>query len=171
MTEADRFAGQNWLITPLSGTGANRKFLVILSGIVIVDLKGTSGSSWRHETFSIHPDMISPLNYAITQNGVPKPPDTASYFTNLSVEQWVPYAAPSSMFNQNQAVNSGHAVDVWRPNPFGSGKDVISGAQAGRLFNGIQVDTAVRDTDAFLHRISYHISLIGQIRFIENIIL
>lgn len=167
MIEAINFAGQNWLITPLSGTGVNRKFLMILSGVVIVDFKGNSGTNWRRETFSIRPDLVNPLNHAINSTGIARPPGTqgANYFTAFSVEQWVPYSAPSSMFNKDQSVNSGFAVDVWRPNPFGAGTDIISNAPLTQLFSGIQVDTAVRDTDAFLHRLSYHISLVGKIKF------
>ena len=69
------------------------------------------------------------------------------------------------MFNKDQSVNSGFAVDVWRPNPFGTGSDVVNNTPLARLFNGIQVDAAVRDTDAFMHRLSYHISLVGQVKF------
>jgi hypothetical protein len=34
-----------------------------------------------------------------------------------------------------------------------------------RLFSGIQVDVAVRDTDAWLYRVSYEIVLLGRIVF------
>lgn len=167
MIEATNFSGQNWLITPLGGTGNDRKFLFMLSGIVVIDFKGNSGSAWRHETFSIRPDLINPLTWAIDQNGITRPPGTqgSNYYPAFQVEQWVPYGAPSSMFNKDQSINSGFAVDLWRPNPFATGRDPVSNAPVNQLFAGIQIDTAVRDTDAHLHRLSYQVSLIGRIKF------
>jgi hypothetical protein len=82
------------------------------------------------------------------------------------VQQWAPFASISSIFNQNQSINSGFAVDVWRPQPFGSGTDAFSNQQVGNLFSGVQVDVAVRDTDAFLHRVGYNFTLLGKITFI-----
>ena len=35
------------------------------------------------------------------------------------------------------------------------------------LFNGIAVDVAVRDNDAWLFRVSYHITLLGKIVFAQ----
>lgn len=172
MLQATNFSGQNWLITPLSGAGNKKKFLMVLSGIVIIDFKGNSGSSWRHEKVSILPDMVSPLNHAINQNGITRPAGTqgSTYFQGLDLEQWVPFAAPSSMFNKDQSVNSGFAVDLWRPNPFVRGTDLITNAPFNQMFQGILVDIAVRDSDAFFHRLSYNISLVGKIVFSPIII-
>lgn len=75
------------------------------------------------------------------------------------------FGAISSIFDRNQAVNAGFAVDVWRPNPFGTVTDVITNQPLDRIFTGIQVDVAVRDSDAILHRVSYNICLLGQIVF------
>jgi hypothetical protein len=67
-------------------------------------------------------------------------------------------------------VNSGFAVDLWRPHPFFNDTDVVTNAPINNLFNGIQVDVAVSDIDAYFYRISYHITLIGKIRFGQPII-
>lgn len=167
MIEATNFAGQNWLITPTPAPNNQKKFLLVLSGVVIIDLKGVSEQNWRREQISIRPDMVNPIKHAITQNGVTTPPGTlgSTYFAGLDVDQWVPFAAPSSMFNRNVAHNSGHAVDTWRPNPFGNGTDLVTNQPYARFFSGINVDVAVRDTDAFLHRLSYHVTLLGKIVF------
>lgn len=83
----------------------------------------------------------------------------------------VPYAGLSSIYNKNQSVNSGFAVDVWRPNPYSSDTDVVTNAAISRIFSGIQVDVAVSDIDAYFYRISYHITIIGKIRFGQPIII
>ena len=173
MIEATNFAGQNWLITPAAlsvnqtpGRIEDQQFLLVLSGVVIVDIKGNSGAQWRRETVSIRPDLFGPLQYAVAQHGIPTPPGSGgfNYWLGFQVEQWAPFAAPSSMFNKDQSVNSGFAVDVWRPNPFSTASG-FGNATLDRLFNGIQVDVAVRDTDAWLHRVSYEIVLLGRIAF------
>lgn len=173
MIEATNFAGQNWLITPAAlsvnqapGRIEDQQFLLVLSGVVIVDIKGNSGAQWRRETVSIRPDLFNPLQYAVAQHGIPTPPGSggSNYWLGFRVEQWAPFAAPSSMFNKDHAVNSGFAVDTWRPNPFSTATG-FGNATLDRLFSGIQVDVAVRDTDAWLHRVSYEIVLLGKIVF------
>lgn len=84
---------------------------------------------------------------------------------DFQLEQWSPFAAISSIFNQGPSLNSGFAVNVWRPNPFATGTDAFSGSMLNDLFSGIQVDVAVRDTDAWLYRVSYNITLFGKIVF------
>jgi hypothetical protein len=180
MIEVTQFAGQNWLITPAAtaanepppGQIQNQKWLLVLSGVAIVDLKGTSGAVWLRETVSIRPVLNSALNHAINRYAIPRPPGTegGNYWTGFQVEQWAPFAALSSIFNQGHSINSGFAVDVWRPNPFGTGIDAFTNAPLNNLFVGIQVDVAVRDTDAWLYRLSYNITLLGKIVFGQVVI-
>jgi murein DD-endopeptidase MepM/ murein hydrolase activator NlpD len=175
MIEVTTFAGQNWVITP-AALAANeapptaikdQKFLMVLSGVAMLDLKGSSTSQWRRETVVIFPDVQTPMLYAINRYGIPTPPGATglNYWTALQLDQWAPFAALSSIYNKDESNNSGFAVDVWRPNPFNSGRDAFTNAPLTNLFTGIQVDVAVRDTDAWLHRLSYHITLIGRIVF------
>ena len=170
------FAGQNWLITPAALAAnenpptsiADQKWILVLSGVVNIDLKGSS-SHWLRETVLIVPDMLAPLTYAINHHSVPTPGQ--NYTPRFQVEQWVPHSAPSSMYDIEHAVNSGYAVDVWRPNPFDTDTDVVTNAPIGNIFSGIQVDVAVSDVDAWLYRLSYHITLLGKIRFGQPIII
>jgi hypothetical protein len=172
--DAASFAGQNWLITPAARAVnqpapagvQDEKWLLVLSGIATLNVKGNSESQWRHETVSVRPDLTGPLQYAITHHNIPTPPGSlgATYLAGFQVEQWVPFAALSSMLNMGESINSGFAVDVWRPNPFGT-MTGFSNTEVTNLFNGIQVDIAVRDTDAILSRLSYNIALLGRIVF------
>src|SRR3954451_2911712 len=117
------FAGQNWLITPVAlALGEppptnihEQQFLLVLSGVVFANLQGNSGSQWLRETLSFLPDMAGPqnsgpLNWAIQRFGIPKPAGDSKIA--FSLEEWAPFASLSSIFNQDQSINSGFAVDV-----------------------------------------------------------
>ncbi len=174
------FAGQNWVITPVAlaanetppTTVASQKWQLVLSGIVMAPLKGT-GNQFLRETMAFIPNMASPINWAINRHSVPRPPGTqsADYDVVFQVEQWAPHAAVSSSSNKGHAVDSGCAVDLWRPSPFIAKIDVFNNAPVGSVFSGVQVDVAVSDIDQYLHRLSYHITLIGRIRFVKPIII
>ncbi len=175
MIDINTFVGQNWLITP-AALAVNeprpqnihgQKWLLVLSGVAITNVKGNSTAQWLKETLHLVPDFFNPLNFAINSYSIPEPSGAGRAF---QVEQWSPFAAMSSVFNQNLSNNSGFAIDVWRPSPFGGGTDAVSGRPLNNLFAGIQVDVAVRDTDAILHRVSYNITLLGKIVSTVNII-
>jgi hypothetical protein len=180
MIEPSSFAGQNWLITPAAtavGAAApsqieDQTWLLVLSGVAIVDLKGVTPSEWRRETVLLRPELTGPLRYAIDRYAISTPSgdEGYTYTTELQVEQWAPFAALSSVLNQHESINSGFAVDLWRPNPFVTKTDAFSGVPLDRLFTGIQVDVAVRDSDAWIHRVSYHITLLGKIVFTPIVI-
>jgi hypothetical protein len=184
------FAGQNWLITPAAlalgesppASIHDQKWLLVLSGVVIADLKGDDTGQWNHQTVSFMPDMAGPddpsstsgpLNWAINRYSIPKPSGApgGDYLIRFSVEEWAPFASLSSIyhrtfFNQGQSITSGFAIDVWRPNHFGSGTDVLSNRPVNNLFAGINVDLAVRDTYAWIYRLGYNITLLGKIVFV-----
>lgn len=169
------FAGQNWAITPEAlavnepkPTVTTQKFILLLTGVGIVNLQGNNPHDWRRETLTIFPDIASPLSFAAGKYGIPRPANTIA---NFDLEQWAPYANVSSAFEkQSGGVDLGFAVDVWRPHPFFHAKDT-TGQQHNQLFQGIDVDVAVRNNNATLHRVNYHITLVGRIVFLENIIL
>jgi hypothetical protein len=181
------FAGQNWLITPTAAAVGeqppasihDQKWLLVLSGVVLADLKGASDIDWNRQTVSFTPDMAGPddpsatsgpLNWAIRHYALPKPAGWpgAQYLIRFSVESWSPCVSLGAVYNAGggQTINSGFAVDVWRPNHFGAGTNALTNLPVTNLFAGINADLAVRDTDAWLYRLSYNISLIGRIVFI-----
>ncbi|MFZ2050620.1 MAG: hypothetical protein WAU69_06780 [Solirubrobacteraceae bacterium] len=179
------FAGQNWLITPAAlAVGEqpprsirDQKWLLILSGVVLANQRGDSSGAWNHQTVSFIPDMAGPddptatsgpLNWAITRYGIPRPPGTVGqqYLVRFSVEEWSPFVSLGSVFDQGPAVNAGFAVDDWRPNHFESGTDVLTNETVNNIFTGVNADLAVNDTDAWIYRLGYNITLIGRIVFI-----
>jgi hypothetical protein len=175
MIEVTSFGGQNWLITPAAravneAAPANisgQKWLLTLSGVGIANMKGKTSDDWLHDEVHILPDMHGPLDYAIRRWSIPQPQGTegAQYYVIFKLEQWSPFAGLSAIFDQDQSVNAGFAVDAWRPSPFNSGIDFFSGQQVTRIFTGIIASVAVRDSDAWLYRVGYNITLEGRIVF------
>lgn len=109
------FAGQNWLITPAAlavgehppASIHDQKWLLVLSRVVIADLKGDSSSQWDYQTVSFTPNMAGPddpsstsgpLNWAISHYSIPKPPGSPGrdYLIRFSLEQpeWAPFRLP-----------------------------------------------------------------------------
>lgn len=172
------FAGQNWLIAPAAlavneakpSSINDQKWLLVLTGVGIIDLRGNA-NDWRRETLIIYPDMQAPLQYAVNRYSIPKPVGLNTR-PDLDLEQWAPFAAVSSIFNKDSEIASqpprtdaGFAVDIWRPNSFFSTTDA-GGKPVNNIFTGIAVDVAVRNQRATLHRVSYHITLLGKIVFL-----
>jgi hypothetical protein len=173
--DVNSFSGQNWAITPVAlavneakpASIKEQKWQVVLAGVGIVDFTGNNADDWRRETLRIYPDIISPLQFAINRFGIPKP--SVDVGPGLELDQWAPFAAVSSSFSREQGtVDAGFAVDEWRPYPFFKGTDFDGGGFVTQVFQGIAVDIAVRNNQAVLHRVSYHITLIGTIVFPGN---
>ncbi len=184
------FAGQNWLITPAALAAGERgpksirdqKWLLVLTGTVFANLKGDNSGSWNHQTVSFIPDMAGsdapgatsgPLNFAIGKYSIPRPPGVAGadYLVRFIVEQWAPFVSLGAVFDQGQSINAGFAVDNWRPNHFDSGTDVIANQPVDHIFTGVNADLAVNDSDAWIYRLGYNISLLGRIVFIAPAII
>ena len=168
------FAGQNWLIAPAAlavneappaGIGG-QKWELTLTGVGILDLHGYAVDDWRRETFTILPDMQAPLQYAIAHYGIPLP--VQNFEPVIALEQWAPFAVFSSVFDKDSGtVDAGFAVDAWQPSPFRYSQ---SGSEAvGQIFNGIDVDIAVRNTKGQFYRIGYRITLFGRIALLHAV--
>jgi hypothetical protein len=180
MIEVTAFGGQNWLITPAAravgepapASISEQRFLLVLSGVGIVNMTGKTSDDWLHDEVHILPDTTGPLDFAISRWGIPRPQGTEglNYLTGFQLSQWAPFAGLNSVFDQNESVNAGFAVDAWRPSPFTFGTDAFSGQVVNGLFTGIIADTAVRDSDAILYRVGYNITLEGRIVFTEIVI-
>lgn len=171
--EFNSFAGQNWLITPAAlavnearpSTISDQTWLIVFTGVGILDLKGNNANDWRRENLIIFPNITAPLQHAISKYSIPSPTGVNTT-AHIELEQWAPFAAVSSTFEKDTN-DVGFAVDVWRPNPFFSAVDA-SGTQRNRIFTGILVELAVRNNRAVMHRVSYHFTLMGKIVFLRS---
>ena len=173
--------GQNWLITPTAlapnepppARISDQKFLLVLTGVCSLSLRGNQPHDWRRETAEITPDSYTPLNQAIERFGIPVPTvQDRSVSPMFQLELWAPFAAVSSVWDQG-STDVGVAVDVWRPSPFrnddGSFITDFAGSPITQPFRGIRVDVGIRNDQSILYRLSYNITLLGSIRFVLNI--
>jgi hypothetical protein len=141
-------------------------------------LQGNSTNDWLRETVPFCPGNSlelgldageGPLRYAISHYSIPTPSqDPKDYELVFSLEDfsWAPFASLSFIYDEQQSIYAGYAVDVWRPSHFLHGLRYPEVTQTiDRIFTGISVDVAVRDTDAIIYRLGYHITLLGRIAF------
>jgi hypothetical protein len=59
-SQAGNFIYPQWIITPLQ----NNKWLLIVSGIVVIDATSGQNSGWRRDTVRILPDFDGPFSFA-----------------------------------------------------------------------------------------------------------
>lgn len=180
------YSGQNWLITPAAlavgesppTTILDQKWLLVLSGIVEANLQGNSNAAWLNQNVSFLPGNSpslgieidqGPLNYAIGRYSIPRPSDNAAdYYTVFSLEDggWAPFVCLSAIFDQNESINAGYAVNDWRPNHFYQALKYPQITEPiNNIFTGINVDVGISDNDAFILKLSYNITLVGTIAF------
>lgn len=120
-------------------TGDNKQ-LITLTGIVRVELQGT-GKQWREEEVSIEPRIVY----------IPK--DRA-----LLVKHWAPFLTINSIYNKDTAVNAGWAVNnFWIELP--QDRKITFRSP----FVVVKARILVRDTDGWLLRVGYHITLSGDL--------
>jgi len=174
------FTGQNWLITPavnLPGAAttvssavhptmsADQLWLLVLTGVVSLSFAGNNQQQWIGETVTISPDVQNPLNFALTSHGINRPP-VAGITLGFNLEMWAPYAAISGVdAPRADIVDSGFALNVWRPTHFDPNLVDSNGKPVPQVFQGINVDIAVRNTSV-ITAISYNIVLVGRIVFL-----
>lgn len=181
----DKFSAQNWVITPAAlAVGEipprnilDQKWLLVLSGVVEANLEGNSNSAWLNETVDFLPaDSVSlgfglqegPLNWAINHYSIPRPSaNEHDYTTVFSLQQWAPFAGLSAIFDEHESIDAGYAVDRWRPRHFLVGFTPFTAQPVGNIFTGLTVDVGVRDNDAWILKLSYNITLLGTIAFVD----
>jgi hypothetical protein len=126
-----RFRSSHWVHTEALGN----KHLVTLTGIVVIDFKGTGGD-WLRDR----------LNLTLRFPTEILPPDKL-----FQVELWAPFVTLNAIVNEQQAVNAGWAVDEFE----GPGRVMI------RDEVKIWADIAIRDIDGYLIRVGYSLTLVG----------
>jgi len=172
------FESQSHFITPAAvaftefppTSIAEQRWIFQTNGVALVDMKGKSTATWYQDQLLISPNLGDPFMSALSRYSIPGPPGTPGrdWFPWMQVENWYPFATLSSIFNQNQSINSGFAVDRWHPQSR-PGTEAVTGNTLQGLLSGMLVDLAVRDTDAILHRVSYSIVVQGKIRFLTGL--
>ena len=175
MLTPSNYVSQNWIISP-AGLPVNeaapisvnnQQFVLILTGVAVIDYQGVN-SEWASDTVLLQPDIFAPVFYAVDKYQFSIPADVR-YTPQFEVDQYALHATLSSIYNKDESVNAGYAVDNWQAHPFVKDTDVITGASLSNLFSGVEVDVAVSDSDGHILRLSYHITLLGKIRFGQTV--
>jgi hypothetical protein len=108
--------------------------------------RGTSSSAWRGEKFILTLDLRQSINR------LNPPPPSAGQHWAFDIDQWAPIASLNSIFNAGTSVNAGSSVNTFairQPNP--------------SEFVSLEMDVAVRDSDGYLYRIGFYVTLVGRL--------
>jgi hypothetical protein len=130
--DASRFRSFNYVHVPLGGN----RHLITCTGIVIIDYKGETSDAWRRDKLHL---------------SFPIPELPAGQWLNL--DYWAPFLTINAIFNQDQSINAGWAVDE-------VGLEVPQNRTIPAL--SIVADIAVRDSDGWLYRVGYNVTVSGQ---------
>jgi hypothetical protein len=120
--------------------GADGELLIAMSGIIRTEIKGSS-QNW----------LGVPITCTIN---IP----TLSQGQGLFIRYHCPFAALNSVYNQNVANNSGHSVNTCRL------ININPGGNFGSNHVTLELGLAVRESDAYLHRVGFNIILTGVLR-------
>ena len=150
---------------PRPATIADQRWIFQMNGVALITVHGQPNGDWFRDQLLISPNLSTALIPALARYSIPPVTGATPW---MQVESSFPFATLSSLFDQHQAVDMGFAVDRWqiltRP-----GTEAGTGQTLQNLLSGMIVDLAVRDTDAFLYRVSYSITVQGKMKFVTSL--
>jgi hypothetical protein len=179
MTILAKPVSEGYVITPVASAVTDhppteisgQRWLLVLSGVAVCNFEGQTTNDWTRDTILIQPDINGALEDAIASHNIPRPhlqpPTTAVPGFQVNQAKGAPFATLNSIFDTPGSLNDGFAVDSWQMS-----HHFAHNAQHDAyidpivdIIDGLTVDAAVRNSDAELYRIGYHITLIGLIVF------
>jgi hypothetical protein len=116
-----------------------------------VGFRGTSTQAWRRDQVSVELDLAPSINRLR-----PLSPGPNSYWA-FRMDQWAPVASLNSVYDAGASNNAGYAVDAFAVRQPAPDTSVT-----------LELLLAVRDVDAFIFRIGFHVSLTGRL-VVENV--
>jgi hypothetical protein len=135
------------------GPGNEKNWMMIFSGIAVLPqdhpLRGQS-KAWKHDTLRIY--LYDLISAAIRLSGE-EPRD--GFYLVFSADQWICFATLSSIYDVEQSYYAGFAVE----------NVSVSNADP---FEGIDVDLAASDSDAYIYRVGFHVTVHGKMREMPN---
>jgi hypothetical protein len=113
--------------------------------------RGVTPADWRGETIDVSLD----LRQSITRLN---PPATdQKHYWGFNIEQWAPLASLNSVYNRDVSNNAGSSVNTFRV--LDQPDDDV------HLVLGV----AVRDSDGFLFRVGFYLTLVGRLVQLNNV--
>jgi hypothetical protein len=147
-SQPERFVSIHFIGIPL----LNERVMITRSGIARVAFDGETSDDWRREELRILLNLRSAIRRV-----QPRPPREGLEW-GLRLEQWAPVAGPNAVFNANQSINAGYAVDTFR----------LDVPDEPKTFVPLEADLAVRDADARLIRVGYYVTIVGRLEEITD---
>jgi hypothetical protein len=132
--ERSRLKSLHWVGTE-TGDG---KVLVTFTGVAVANLEGNDTGDWVSDEVLI---------------GLELPAGFVPQGQALQVEHWAPFVTLNAIYNKENAINAGWAVDEFS----GPGPALIR--PNGRF--RIRAKISVRDLDGWLYRIGFSVTLSG----------
>jgi hypothetical protein len=169
---------QNYVFTPAAlavgqsppRTISDQIWLMVLSGEAALTEVTGNGPNWFNQTVQFSPDMSVSLNAAIEQYSIPTPPQTDINSTPVfALQHWSIFITPNSIFDADQSINAGFAVNSWSANLLNS-VDVFTNQPLNNIFGGVTVDVALSDIDAEILRLGFNFTLLGRIAFAKRFV-
>lgn len=140
----DQYAAQNYLTIPIQ----DGHYMIALSGVALLDLKGGGDGSWIHDTALMSISLDQPLRLTGHPSG--------EHLLAFALQQWTPLVTPSAFSGYE---NFGVAVDSFYIDWEGG---------SPLQFIDLYADVATRDNNADLWRIGYSLLLIGDVVEVPN---
>lgn len=127
--------------------GSNNQVMYVLSGIILVNMQGNTTADWLglHGTCKIN---------------IPELPAGYGFY----IRYHAPYASLNSIYNHHVSNNSGFSVNECNL------ADVRPNGQFGSRQLTLAFDLAARDSDAFIYRVGFNITISGEIRPLPPVI-
>lgn len=140
--QPDRFDALHWLGYMLPD---GRAFPMV-SGDALVNYGG-GAPDFTRETFI----LSVRIDRAMSLLQLPPAPD--GFYNALRLNQWVVFASPNAMNNDD--ANAGYAVDRF----------FLTGNLNAPVYDslGVRVDVAARNSNGWLYRVGYHVTMIAQV--------
>ena len=127
--------------------GANNQVMYVLTGIILVNMQGNTTSDW----LGLHGTCKINIHELPAGNG-------------LYIRYHAPFASLNSIYNHNVSNNSGFSVNEFNL------VDVRPNGQFGSRQLTLAFDLAARDSDAFIYRVGFNITVSGEIRPLPPVI-
>jgi hypothetical protein len=158
VSSPDFFRSLHFIAYPLGGGS----YTIVRSGVVLLPnesqpeaeaasrqwapsgFRGTS--DWRGDTVSLRLD----LNRSVAR--LHPPPLPAGTYWAFAMDQWAPIASLNSIYNSDVSNNAGSSVNTFGVSQPGLDNSVY-----------LNMGIAVRDSDGYLFRIGFYVTLVGRL--------
>ena len=140
---------------------ADQDWLIHFSSIGVVDLKGNNANDWRREILFTSLISPGPCNGRSPSTAFRcRPRRSAGWWRKIRCwSSRLQSMRPSAQLSRN------HPAAPILASRWIAGRRVIS-PPASNLFTGINIDLAVRNTNAVIHGVSYQVTIKGKIAFV-----